>query len=193
MFEAMETGDDWYVADSDSEDVAEATREEDDTLDDDEEDPLCPSILFTAAENVSFRRVWRSALVVRGLGRRIPYLPLARRLNSLWAKQGPLQISDLRNGFFLVRFKCGEDYENAISNGPWRLDDTYLTVHHWFKGFNPWTTTVTSTMVWVTLPDLPIEFYNPAAVMRIASRIGKPIRVDRATKKGARGKFARVC
>ncbi|CAN0858702.1 hypothetical protein LINGRAHAP2_LOCUS7412 [Linum grandiflorum] len=125
MFEAMETGDDWYVADSDSEDVAEATREEDDTLDDDEEDPLCPSILFTAAENVSFRRVWRSALVVRGLGRRIPYLPLARRLNSLWAKQGPLQISDLRNGFFLVRFKCGE--------------------------------------------------------------------VDRATKKGARGKFARVC
>ncbi|CAN0846804.1 hypothetical protein LINGRAHAP2_LOCUS4629 [Linum grandiflorum] len=48
-------------------------------------------------------------------------------------------------------------------------------------------------MVWVELPDLPIEFYNPIAVMRITSRIGKPVRVDRVTKEGARGKYARVC
>ncbi|CAN0885943.1 hypothetical protein LINGRAHAP2_LOCUS15240 [Linum grandiflorum] len=29
--------------------------------------------------------------------------------------------------------------------------------------------------------------------MRIASRIGKPVRVDRATKERARAKYARVC
>ncbi|CAN0881742.1 hypothetical protein LINGRAHAP2_LOCUS14410 [Linum grandiflorum] len=52
---------------------------------------------------------------------------------------------------------------------------------------------VTTTMVWVTLPDLPIEFYNPIAITRIASRIVKPVRVDRATQEGARGKYARVC
>ncbi|CAN0915410.1 hypothetical protein LINGRAHAP2_LOCUS29112 [Linum grandiflorum] len=193
LFEnTTEAGDDWYVADCDSGDFAAALREEDDVMEDEEEDPLCPSILFTAAEKASFRRVWRSALVVHGLGRRVPYLPLARRLNSLWAKQGPLQISDLRNGCFLVQFKCGEDYEK-FSGGPWRLSNTYLTVHRWFKGFNPWTTEFKSTMMWVALPDLPIEFYNPTAVLKIASRIGNPLRVDRATKEGARGRFARVC
>ncbi|CAN0880618.1 hypothetical protein LINGRAHAP2_LOCUS13753 [Linum grandiflorum] len=49
------------------------------------------------------------------------------------------------------------------------------------------------TIVWVTLHDLPIEFYNPKSVTRIASRIGKPICVDRATKEGACGKCSCVC
>ncbi|CAN0826592.1 hypothetical protein LINGRAPRIM_LOCUS2308 [Linum grandiflorum] len=64
------------------------------------------------------------------------------------------------------------------------LGETYLTVHQWHKGFNPWTSEVKTTMAWVQLPDLPIEFYNPIAVKRIASRIGHPIRVDRATEEG---------
>ncbi|CAN0858740.1 hypothetical protein LINGRAHAP2_LOCUS7433, partial [Linum grandiflorum] len=99
-----------------------------------------------------FRRVWRSALVVRGLGKRFPYSVLAPRLNYLWARNGPLNISDLHNGCFLVRFKSKQDYEWVIDGGPWML-----------------------------------------AVKRIASRIGHPIRVDRATEEGARGKYARVC
>ncbi|CAN0892939.1 hypothetical protein LINGRAHAP2_LOCUS17867 [Linum grandiflorum] len=48
-------------------------------------------------------------------------------------------------------------------------------------------------MAWVQLPDIPIEFYNPVAVTRIASRIWHPIWVYRATQEGARGKYARVC
>ncbi|CAN0858741.1 hypothetical protein LINGRAHAP2_LOCUS7433, partial [Linum grandiflorum] len=144
-------------------------------------------------EKASFRRVWRSALVVRGLGKRFPYSVLAPRLNYLWARNGPLNISDLHNGCFLVRFKSKQDYEWVIDGGPWMLEETYLTVHQCYKGFNPWTAEVKTTMAWVQLPDLPIEFYNPVAVKRIASRIGHPIRVDRATEEGARGKYARVC
>ncbi|CAN0858734.1 hypothetical protein LINGRAHAP2_LOCUS7429 [Linum grandiflorum] len=181
LFEEFRGKDEWYVADSDSEDVAAAMREEDDMVDEEEDDPLCPQICFTAEEKARFQRPWRSALVVKGLDRKIPYIPLARPLNYLWAKHGHIQISDLKNGCYLVRFRRQEDYDWAIKGGPWMLGDTYLTVHRWFKVFDPWTTKVTTTMVWVELPDLPIEFYNPEAVMRIASRIGKPVRVDRAT------------
>ncbi|CAN0913248.1 hypothetical protein LINGRAHAP2_LOCUS27806 [Linum grandiflorum] len=76
----------WYIADSDYEDVAESSKEEDDELDD-EDNPMCPSVLFTAAEKIQFRQEWRSTLVVKGLDRCISFLPLARRLNSIWAKQ----------------------------------------------------------------------------------------------------------
>ncbi|CAN0910754.1 hypothetical protein LINGRAHAP2_LOCUS26460 [Linum grandiflorum] len=120
------------------------------------------------------------------------YLSLARRLNGLCAKHGNIHISDLKNNCYLVRFRSQEDYEWAITGGPWMLGDTYLTVHRWFKGFDLWTTKVTTT-VSVELLDLPIEFYNPEAVMRIASRIGKLVRVVRATEAGARGKYAHVC
>ncbi|CAI0396371.1 unnamed protein product [Linum tenue] len=149
--------------------------------------------MFTAAEKIRWRREWRSALVVKGLGRRVHFLPLSRRLNYLWARNGEIQITDIKNGCFLVRFKNKLDYELASSGGPWLLGDTYLTVHRWFKGFNPWTTVIKSTIVWVQLPELPVEFVNREAVMRIAARIGKPIRVDRATEMGARAQFARVC
>ncbi|CAI0460823.1 unnamed protein product [Linum tenue] len=38
-----------------------------------------------------------------------------------------------------------------------------------------------------------MEFINREAVERIASRIGKPVKVDRATMTGDRGRYARVC
>ncbi|CAL1362049.1 unnamed protein product [Linum trigynum] len=185
--------DHWYVAESDSEDVLEREKEEDDEIDDEKEDPKCPTIPFTATEKTRWRREWRSALVVKGLGRRVSYIPLARRLNAIWARHGDLQISDMRNGCFLVRFCNQKDYEWATLGGPWLLGDTYLTVHRWFKGFNPWKTVVTSTMVWAQLPELPIEFINKEVVMKIAGWLGRPVRVDRATELGARGNYARVC
>ncbi|CAN0904870.1 hypothetical protein LINGRAHAP2_LOCUS23348 [Linum grandiflorum] len=83
LFKEFHCQDDWYVADSDSEDVTVEMREEDDEIAAEEDDPLCLQICFTAAEKASFRRPWRSALVVKGLGRNVPYLPLARRLNFL--------------------------------------------------------------------------------------------------------------
>ncbi|CAI0406612.1 unnamed protein product [Linum tenue] len=154
---------------------------------------MCPTVLFTAAQKIRWRREWRSALVVRGLGRRVSYLPLARRLNFLWARNGTIQITDMKNGCFLVRFKNKLDYEMAAYGGPWLLGDTYLAIHRWYKGFNPWTSEIKSTLVWVQLPELPVEFINAEAVMQIAGLIGRPVRVDRATELGARAKFARVC
>ncbi|CAI0381166.1 unnamed protein product [Linum tenue] len=72
------------------------------------------------------------------------------------------------------------------------LGDTYLTVHRWFKGFNPWKSPIKSTMVWVQLPELPIEFFHPMAVKRIVGFIGKYVRTDRETTEGARKKYARA-
>ncbi|CAI0406261.1 unnamed protein product [Linum tenue] len=175
------------------EDVTQAEKEDDDQVGEEEQNPLCPTIPFTAAEKIRWRREWRSALVVKGLGRNVPYIPLVRRLNSLWRKHGELQVSDMKNGCYLVRFRHREDYELAVNSGPWLLGNTYLTVSRWYKGFNPWKSVVKSAMVWVQLPELPIEFINKEAVMKIAQFIGVPIRVDRATESGDRGKFARVC
>ncbi|CAI0434844.1 unnamed protein product [Linum tenue] len=159
----------------------------------DEEDPRCPTICFTKGELRSYRREWRSAIVVKALGRSFPYPVIARRLNMLWAKNGPIQVTNRANRFLFVRFAHKIDYEHALTGGPWMLGDHYLTTQKWKKGFNPRTCTVSSTLVWVRLPDLPIELFNPQAVLRIVSKAGTPVRVDRATELGARGLFARAC
>ncbi|CAL1399674.1 unnamed protein product [Linum trigynum] len=127
------------------------------------------------------------------LGCSFPYPVVARRLNMLWAKTGIIQVTNRGYGYYFIRFTNKLDYEHALTGGPWMLGDHYITTRPWRKGFNPRTNTIQSTMVWIQLPDLPIELYHPEAVLRIASYAGKPIRVDRATESGARAKFARVC
>ncbi|CAI0549166.1 unnamed protein product [Linum tenue] len=57
LFTNLHQVDEWYVADSDSEDVAAAMREDD--LDDEvpeDDDPLCPTIAYTALEKQRWRR-----------------------------------------------------------------------------------------------------------------------------------------
>ena len=55
-----------------------------DTSDDDEpmaeDDPLCPTILLTAAEKKALREPWRNALIIRMFDKGIGYLQLKRCL-----------------------------------------------------------------------------------------------------------------
>ncbi|CAN0906480.1 hypothetical protein LINGRAHAP2_LOCUS24283 [Linum grandiflorum] len=50
LFGEFRRHDQWYVADSVSEDVKEESREEDDVVDADDDHTLCPQICFTAEE-----------------------------------------------------------------------------------------------------------------------------------------------
>ncbi|CAL1370145.1 unnamed protein product [Linum trigynum] len=184
----------WYIADSDSEDVMASIRE--DGLEHDGEgegDPKCPAIHYTAAEERMFCRQWRSALVVKALGRTVSYTMMLKRLQSIWEKAGSIQVTSVKKGYFLVRFTSGIDYERALTGGPWLVGDNYLTVHPWTKDFNPYEHEISSTLVWARLLELPIHYFHPVAVMRIGERIGKPMRVDHATLSGARSDYARVC
>ncbi|CAN1836501.1 hypothetical protein LINPERHAP1_LOCUS34792 [Linum perenne] len=61
---------------------------------------------------------------------------MKRRLDYLWAKSGPIQVSDLSNNFFLVRFASQEDYSTAAFKGPWKIYDYYITVSQWSPSFN---------------------------------------------------------
>ncbi|CAL1368213.1 unnamed protein product [Linum trigynum] len=108
----------WYVADSDSEDVDEGMREDDrDEATMEEDNPRCPSTPFTAAEFRKYRREWRSAIVVKILGRSFPYLVVARRLNMLWARNDIIQVTNRGYEYYYVRFTNKLDYEHALMGG----------------------------------------------------------------------------
>ncbi|XP_048491336.1 uncharacterized protein LOC125492674 [Beta vulgaris subsp. vulgaris] len=47
--------------------------------------------------------------------------------------------------------------------------------------------------VWIHLPELPVEYYDKEALFTIASKLGKPIRVDYATNHLTRARYARIC
>ncbi|CAL1369735.1 unnamed protein product [Linum trigynum] len=80
-----------YIADSDSEDVAAAIREDGlEANEEGEDDPVCPTIKFSAAEERRYCRELRSALVVKVFGRLSSYTLVSCTLNAIWAKAGTI-------------------------------------------------------------------------------------------------------
>ncbi|CAL1359605.1 unnamed protein product [Linum trigynum] len=186
--------DEWYTADFDSEDTAAAMRQ--DGLDEGfvgEDDPMCPTIYFTTAEERTYCRNFRSALVVKALGRTVSYTAVSLRLNTIWAKAGGIQVTSMKNNYFLVHFTSGLDYDRAVTNGPWMIGQNYLSVHMWDSDFDPYNHEVSSTLIWARLLEIPIQYFHEDVVMRIGRRIGRPIRIDEATRTAARSDYARVC
>ncbi|CAL1379165.1 unnamed protein product [Linum trigynum] len=84
------------------------------------------------------------------------------------------------------------DYKQAAMGGPWLIGNHYITVRAWRKGFDARSAEVATTRVWARFLELPVEFINREAVERIASRIGRPVCVDRAIVSGACTKFGRA-
>ncbi|CAN1747834.1 Ubiquitin C-terminal hydrolase 12 [Linum perenne] len=157
------------------------------------DNPNCPPVRFSAEELREFQRPWKKALIVKVLGHRFPLTDIRSRLNSLWAKQGRIQVSDISNSFFAVRFTSQADYDCVLVKGPWMMHHYYLTVQRWQPFFNPNLENVWKTLTWVRLPDLPLEFFNEEAVLRIGNLVGSVVRVDLPKQEGAPGKYARVC
>ncbi|CAI0476375.1 unnamed protein product [Linum tenue] len=137
------------------------------------------------------RDLW-SALVVKALSRSVSYTAMSLRLNAIWAKAGGNQVTSMKKGYFLIRFTSSLAYERAITDGPWMIGSSYLTVHMWDKYFDPYEHEISSTVVWARLLELPIHYFHQDAVMKIGCRMGKPIRIDAATRTKARSDYARV-
>ncbi|CAN1166149.1 hypothetical protein LINPERHAP2_LOCUS26571 [Linum perenne] len=120
------------------------------------------------------------------------FIAMKRRLEFLWARSGAIQVSDMTNSFFLVRFASNDDYARAAFEGPWKIYDYYIAVSQWSPSFNE-DEPIKSILTWVRLPKLPIHYFNSLAVSRIGNFIGKTVKLDLATSEGARCRYARVC
>ncbi|CAN1164266.1 hypothetical protein LINPERHAP1_LOCUS29052 [Linum perenne] len=156
------------------------------------QNPRCPKISFTDEEIQSFYRPSSKALVVKVLERSFSFGAVRRRLENLWARNGNIQVSDVSNSFFLVRFADPDDYRRVAFEGPWKIYDYYFSVARWTPSFNE-EEPLKTILTWVRLPKLAIHFFNQVAVSRIGNCIGRTVKIDLATSKGARARYARVC
>ncbi|CAN1726173.1 hypothetical protein LINPERHAP1_LOCUS397 [Linum perenne] len=90
---------------------------------------MCPKISFSEDEVRSFYKPWSKALIVKVLERNFQYQTVKRRLETLWARSGYIQVTDAANSFYLVRFSDPDDYQRAAFKGPWKLAVTRIGNH----------------------------------------------------------------
>lgn len=153
----------------------------------------CPSINMSFEEAEEWCRPWKQALIMRLLGKRIGLRTLQTRLEKDWRKKGPIKIIDLSDEYFLVHFKNDDDYKFALFEGPWKIQDHYLIVQIWRPFFKCGGDEIRNLVVWVRIPNLPIELCNATFLWRVGSTIGTMLKVDMLTSVNLRARFARIC
>ncbi|KAJ4828996.1 hypothetical protein Tsubulata_031727 [Turnera subulata] len=134
---------------------------------------------------------WVFSIITKVLGRKFSYRFICSKVASLWKPQGGFQVIDLANDYFLVRFERREDCARVLVEGPWTIQGSYMTVQSWQPGFDA-SKDPTRTVVWVQIPELPVEWYRQDILNAVARQIGKPIRIDINTLHAERAKFARL-
>lgn len=96
-----------------------------------EEDPLCPVFKVTKEELKEAQQQWRMLLIVNLLGKKVGLRILQTRLMKLWKPIGVMDVIDLENDYYIVRFSEMIDLYKAFMDGPWRVVDHYLIVQRW--------------------------------------------------------------
>lgn len=75
-------------------------------------------------------------------------------------------------GFFNVVFTFEEDYQKALTTGPWFCDSAGLFLTPWFPDFDPATSIITKLPIWVRLPNLPAHLWHFAVFQGIGNSLG---------------------
>lgn len=92
-----------------------------------------------------------------------------------------------------MKFELVEDFDNVLKGGPWFIGGHYLTIRAWEPNFKPSLASCDRVEVWVRLPELPFEYYEPCVLQEIGVAIGPVLRIGATTATGVRGRFARIC
>ena len=69
-------------------------------------------------------------------------------------------IIDIENNYFLVKFQTAVDAERALIERPWTVMGRNLFVQPWTSEFDCFSNELTSTVVWVRLPGMAIQYYD---------------------------------
>ncbi|XP_016195197.1 uncharacterized protein LOC107636187 [Arachis ipaensis] len=156
-------------------------------------DPMPPRVCFSEEARNILSEPYKETIVIKVLGKNLSYTAMFHKLKGVWRITGGNEILDVGFGYFLVKFDRMNDREKVLLGGSWMIFGHYIAVKPWTPDFKPYEDTFEETMVWIRISGLSIWYYQDKAMMRIASAVGRPVKVDLATKLVERGKFARAC
>lgn len=105
--------------------------------------------------------------------------------------KGEFQLGLLDNRHVLIQLHHQQDYLRLYSRAVWYVGGMPMRIFKWTSEFHVDKESSVAP-VWVTLPRLPIHFFNRTALHGIASLLGVPLRIDSATASLKRPSLARI-
>ncbi|XP_048493943.1 uncharacterized protein LOC125494428 [Beta vulgaris subsp. vulgaris] len=101
-------------------------------------------------------------------------------------------MTDIGCKFYIARFTNQDDYHHVLTQGPWMIEDNYLTIRKWVPNFIPDEAPIKVLTAWVRIPNLSVEYFDGNFLHKIGSKIGKVLRIDKTTSNVEKGQFTRL-
>lgn len=100
-------------------------------------------------------------------------------------------IGLMDNRHITIQLGCEEDFLRIYSKSSWVVDGKLMRIFKWHTEFH---VEKESTLypAWISLPRLPLHFFNREALFTMMSLVGNPLRIDGATATLKRPSLAKV-
>lgn len=107
---------------------------------------------------------------------------LKQKLVGIWPHLRNWSVTPLGKGFFEFKFQSMEDMKKVSAMNSVNLKPGILKIFCWSKDFDPQTQTQSHAQLWIRLMHLPQEYWRQTTLFEIASGIGTPFSIDKATQ-----------
>lgn len=124
---------------------------------------------------------------------KIPHQLLRAKVAQLWKPIEPLILIDLGWDFFVVKFRLEKSMNKILIEGPWFVTGHFLSISRWEPNFVTVESKLSTTAIWIRLPQLPIEFYDKSILEQVGNMIGKLLKIDTCTSSTLCGRYVRIC
>ncbi|KAF3785942.1 putative ribonuclease H protein [Nymphaea thermarum] len=124
---------------------------------------------------------------------RLDYSFIFASLKSLWPGVADLKFTSVGKGMFLLRTSSEVDLKFILSPGRWYVGGRLLIANQWHPSMPMRIESSNRVRIWIRLPDLPVEWWNPRIFTDIAELIGGSfVEADGYTRHLHRFGFARI-
>lgn len=77
-----------------------------------------PRVEISKEKYISLFKQWRGAMILKLLGKTVSYRVLEQRVRELWQLELGFELTDLVEGYYVVRFFSRHDYLYVLKGGP---------------------------------------------------------------------------
>jgi hypothetical protein len=139
------------------------------------QEALAPSIPMRKDVISKLARLSSTTLICHfnGLWPRLVHLHDWISRSWLSVLKGDVFIHPCAQGFFIVEFDLQDDKDLIFSSGPWFWGSSGLCMKPWSPSFDPSKDSLSSALVWVRLPNLPLHFWGLSSLWAIDNALGR--------------------
>jgi len=124
----------------------------------------------------------------------IPFLFISSTLKqNVTQVKGQIDYVDMGDGWILFKFTIVHDREYVWLNRHWFVSGLNLVLKPWVPMLDPYAVSITYVDQWLTITQLPQEYWNDAQLTSLLSRVGTFLKADEYTLNRGKDKFVWVC